>query len=68
MTIDEKFEALCSYLADMEADVYIEDFVIRCREFCMDPDVFDNMLYEVLGLSAEDVICRYREVATGLAV
>ena len=62
MTKDEKFEALCSHLADMEISINnSHDLILQCYKLRVDPDWVDNMLYGVLGMSMEDVIGQYRK-------
>ena len=69
MTKDEKFEALCFHLAEMEISINnSNDLILQCHELRVDPDWVDNMLYEVLGMSAEEVIGQYRKDARRLTM
>ena len=69
MTAVEKFEVLCSRLAEIDTGVHhVTDFASQCRELNVEPDWVDNMLYGIFGMSAEEIILQYRADAIRLAM
>ena len=69
MTVNEKFEILCSRLADIDTDVRsVTDFARLCKDLDVEPDWVDNMLYGIFGMSAEEIIRQYQADAVRLAM
>ena len=63
MTTDEKFEILCDRLADADAGVhYVADFTTLCEELHLGPELADNMLYGLFGMSAEEICAKLMQI------
>lgn len=61
MFMNEKFEAVISFLSDADWDAcFTVTFEDICHKFQVPPDQVDNFLYETFGMSGEEImeICR----------
>ena len=58
----KKFESIAAFLADTDWNAHCTmTFEDVCRRFGADPILMDNMMYDALGMSGDEIIGKYRE-------
>ena len=58
----QKFDAVCAFLSDTDWKAYFTmNFADVCRRFDADCTQMNNRLYDVFGMSGDEIIEQYRD-------